>query len=92
MPDITLLTSVYLTEQVGQEILSNLHSDREKIQRARERVSVHMPPAHTLTSALTNVCETVKMLELVSSIDSFPPHTHTRSLGYAYLAIKEELY
>uniref|UniRef100_A0A8C6SMF0 Vesicle transport through interaction with t-SNAREs homolog 1A n=1 Tax=Neogobius melanostomus TaxID=47308 RepID=A0A8C6SMF0_9GOBI len=29
------------TEQVGQEILSNLHSDREKIQRARERVSPH---------------------------------------------------
>lgn len=28
-----------LAEQVGQEILSNLHSDREKIQRARERVS-----------------------------------------------------
>ncbi|XP_029953209.1 vesicle transport through interaction with t-SNAREs homolog 1A isoform X3 [Salarias fasciatus] len=26
------------TEQVGQEILSNLHSDREKIQRARERL------------------------------------------------------
>ncbi|KAI3365208.1 hypothetical protein L3Q82_010306 [Scortum barcoo] len=26
------------TEQVGQEILANLHSDREKIQRARERV------------------------------------------------------
>ncbi|XP_054605732.1 vesicle transport through interaction with t-SNAREs homolog 1A isoform X4 [Nothobranchius furzeri] len=26
------------TEQVGQEILSNLHTDREKIQRARERL------------------------------------------------------
>ncbi|XP_056285757.1 vesicle transport through interaction with t-SNAREs homolog 1A isoform X3 [Pseudoliparis swirei] len=26
------------TEQVGQEILSNLNSDREKIQRARERL------------------------------------------------------
>ncbi|XP_037611322.1 vesicle transport through interaction with t-SNAREs homolog 1A isoform X3 [Sebastes umbrosus] len=26
------------TEQVGQEILSNLHGDREKIQRARERL------------------------------------------------------
>ncbi|RVE59689.1 hypothetical protein OJAV_G00190960 [Oryzias javanicus] len=26
------------TEQVGQEILSNLHSDREKIQKARERL------------------------------------------------------
>uniref|UniRef100_A0A668AKM0 Vesicle transport through interaction with t-SNAREs 1A n=1 Tax=Myripristis murdjan TaxID=586833 RepID=A0A668AKM0_9TELE len=26
------------TEQVGQEILANLHSDREKIQRARERL------------------------------------------------------
>ncbi|XP_029312977.1 vesicle transport through interaction with t-SNAREs homolog 1A isoform X3 [Cottoperca gobio] len=26
------------TEQVGQEILGNLHSDREKIQRARERL------------------------------------------------------
>uniref|UniRef100_A0A3Q3MBN1 Vesicle transport through interaction with t-SNAREs 1A n=1 Tax=Mastacembelus armatus TaxID=205130 RepID=A0A3Q3MBN1_9TELE len=26
------------TEQVGQEILTNLHSDREKIQRARERL------------------------------------------------------
>ncbi|CAL9699575.1 unnamed protein product [Knipowitschia caucasica] len=26
------------TEQVGQEILSNLHSDREKIQRSRERL------------------------------------------------------
>ncbi|KAI9513832.1 Vesicle transport through interaction with t-SNAREs 1A [Dissostichus eleginoides] len=27
-----------LTKQVGQEILSNLHSDREKIQKARERL------------------------------------------------------
>uniref|UniRef100_A0A3B3R7C0 Vesicle transport through interaction with t-SNAREs homolog 1A n=1 Tax=Paramormyrops kingsleyae TaxID=1676925 RepID=A0A3B3R7C0_9TELE len=27
------------TEQVGQEILANLHSDREKIQRSRDRVS-----------------------------------------------------
>ncbi|KAG7507737.1 vesicle transport through interaction with t-SNAREs-like 1A isoform X1 [Solea senegalensis] len=26
------------TEQVGQEVLANLHSDREKIQRARERL------------------------------------------------------
>ncbi|XP_014898764.1 vesicle transport through interaction with t-SNAREs homolog 1A isoform X3 [Xiphophorus hellerii] len=26
------------TEQVGQEILANLHTDREKIQRARERL------------------------------------------------------
>ncbi|XP_011486511.1 vesicle transport through interaction with t-SNAREs homolog 1A isoform X4 [Oryzias latipes] len=26
------------TEQVGQEILSNLHGDREKIQKARERL------------------------------------------------------
>ncbi|XP_029703329.1 vesicle transport through interaction with t-SNAREs homolog 1A isoform X6 [Takifugu rubripes] len=26
------------TEQVGQEILTNLHTDREKIQRARERL------------------------------------------------------
>ncbi|XP_055746793.1 vesicle transport through interaction with t-SNAREs homolog 1A-like isoform X1 [Salvelinus fontinalis] len=26
------------TEQVGQEILANLHSDREKIQRSRERL------------------------------------------------------
>uniref|UniRef100_A0A146RUY0 Vesicle transport through interaction with t-SNAREs 1A n=1 Tax=Fundulus heteroclitus TaxID=8078 RepID=A0A146RUY0_FUNHE len=26
------------TEQVGQEILSNLHTDREKIQKARERL------------------------------------------------------
>uniref|UniRef100_A0A4W5RTM1 Vesicle transport through interaction with t-SNAREs homolog 1A n=1 Tax=Hucho hucho TaxID=62062 RepID=A0A4W5RTM1_9TELE len=26
------------TEQVGQEILANLHSDREKIQRSRDRV------------------------------------------------------
>ncbi|XP_069547930.1 vesicle transport through interaction with t-SNAREs homolog 1A isoform X1 [Brachyistius frenatus] len=26
------------TEQVGQEILTNLHSDREKVQRARERL------------------------------------------------------
>ncbi|XP_051529985.1 vesicle transport through interaction with t-SNAREs homolog 1A-like isoform X3 [Myxocyprinus asiaticus] len=26
------------TEQVGQEILSNLHSDREKIQRSRDRL------------------------------------------------------
>ncbi|XP_051273327.1 vesicle transport through interaction with t-SNAREs homolog 1A isoform X4 [Dicentrarchus labrax] len=26
------------TEQVGQEILTNLHGDREKIQRARERL------------------------------------------------------
>ncbi|XP_067343429.1 vesicle transport through interaction with t-SNAREs homolog 1A isoform X4 [Channa argus] len=26
------------TEQVGQEILANLHGDREKIQRARERL------------------------------------------------------
>lgn len=33
------LLTTCLTEQVGQEILSNLHSDREKIQRARERVS-----------------------------------------------------
>lgn len=31
-----------LAEQVGQEILANLHSDREKIQRARERVSAHV--------------------------------------------------
>lgn len=31
--------SASLTEQVGQEILANLHTDREKIQRARERVS-----------------------------------------------------
>lgn len=34
--------SASLVEQVGQEILSNLHSDREKIQRARERVSTHI--------------------------------------------------
>ncbi|XP_042162222.1 vesicle transport through interaction with t-SNAREs homolog 1A-like [Oncorhynchus tshawytscha] len=26
------------TEQVGQEILANLHSDREKIQRSRDRL------------------------------------------------------
>ncbi|XP_016421141.1 vesicle transport through interaction with t-SNAREs homolog 1A-like [Sinocyclocheilus rhinocerous] len=26
------------TEQVGQEILTNLHSDREKIQRSRDRL------------------------------------------------------
>uniref|UniRef100_A0A3Q3ECQ7 Vesicle transport through interaction with t-SNAREs 1A n=1 Tax=Labrus bergylta TaxID=56723 RepID=A0A3Q3ECQ7_9LABR len=31
-------TTVSLSEQVGQEILTNLHSDREKIQRARERL------------------------------------------------------
>lgn len=29
-------------EQIGQEILSNLHTDREKIQRSRERVSIFM--------------------------------------------------
>lgn len=51
-----------LTEQVGQEILANLHSDREKIQRARERVSAHV-------SALI-ARETLKMLELPSSIGS----------------------
>lgn len=34
---------VSLLEQVGQEMLSNLHSDREKIQRARERVSTPVP-------------------------------------------------
>lgn len=62
--------SASLTEQVGQEILTNLHSDREKIQRARERVSAHMPPAHTHLSILTSVCETVKVLQLVSNIDS----------------------
>ncbi|XP_071374439.1 vesicle transport through interaction with t-SNAREs homolog 1A-like [Centroberyx affinis] len=27
-----------VTQQVGQEILANLHTDREKIQRARERL------------------------------------------------------
>ncbi len=36
-----------LTEQVGQEILANLHSDREKIQRSRDRVSLH-PQTHSL--------------------------------------------
>ncbi|TNN82387.1 Vesicle transport through interaction with t-SNAREs 1A [Liparis tanakae] len=29
---------MFFSEQVGQEILSNLNSDREKIQRARERL------------------------------------------------------
>lgn len=49
----------FLAEQVGQEILANLHSDREKIQRARERVSAHLTPAHTRASVLTSVRETV---------------------------------
>ena len=70
--------SASLTEQVGQEILSNLHSDREKIQRARERVSAHMPPAHTHLSVLTSVCETVEVLQLVSNIDSIR-HFHTQT-------------
>uniref|UniRef100_A0A3Q0T9T9 Vesicle transport through interaction with t-SNAREs homolog 1A n=1 Tax=Amphilophus citrinellus TaxID=61819 RepID=A0A3Q0T9T9_AMPCI len=47
------------TEQVGQEILTNLHSDREKIQRARERVSTRLIPARTRASVLTSVCEIV---------------------------------
>uniref|UniRef100_A0A8C6PVC0 Vesicle transport through interaction with t-SNAREs homolog 1A n=1 Tax=Nothobranchius furzeri TaxID=105023 RepID=A0A8C6PVC0_NOTFU len=47
------------TEQVGQEILSNLHTDREKIQRARERVSTHLSPAQTGVSVLTSVCKAV---------------------------------
>ena len=29
------------TEQIGQDILDNLHRDREKISRARQRVSCH---------------------------------------------------
>lgn len=41
-----------LSEQVGQEILANLHSDREKIQRSRDRVSTlvreHTCSAQTL--------------------------------------------
>ena len=59
-----------ITEQVGQEILANLHGDREKIQRARERVSAHMLLAHTHLSAVTSVCETVTMLELASRFES----------------------
>lgn len=39
-----------LSEQVGQEILANLHSDREKIQRSRDRVRrvarAHMQETH----------------------------------------------
>lgn len=69
-----------LPEQVGQEILTNLHSDREKIQRARERVSAHMPPAHTYLSALTSFCETLKMLELVSSIDNIHHYLHVYTI------------
>lgn len=37
-------------EQIGQEILSNLNSDREKIQRSRDRVSVHV---HAKTSPVS---------------------------------------
>ncbi len=83
-----------LTEQVGQEILANLHSDREKIQRARERVSTYMPAEHTHLFILTSVCETVKVLPQVSNhegTDHFLQclqtqtwhtctHTHTHSL------------
>ncbi|XP_014823400.1 PREDICTED: vesicle transport through interaction with t-SNAREs homolog 1A-like [Poecilia mexicana] len=35
---IFLVLFVFVAEQVGQEILANLHTDREKIQRARERL------------------------------------------------------
>lgn len=68
--------SASLTEQVGQEILSNLHSDREKIQRARERVSTRMPPAHTSLSILATVCETVEVWQLVSTVDSIHHFLH----------------
>ncbi len=39
--NMACFSSYPLTEQVGQEILTNLHSDREKIQRSRDRVSLH---------------------------------------------------
>lgn len=71
-----------ITEQVGQEILANLHGDREKIQRARERVSAHMLPAHTHLSGVTSVCEMVTMLELASrfeNIRQFCMAAHTLS-------------
>lgn len=66
---LLILRPFYLTEQVGQEILSNLNSDREKIQRARERVSERMPPAHTRLSILTSVCESAKVLQLLGNVD-----------------------
>lgn len=35
------LTQIFFSiEQIGQEMLENLSHDREKIQRARERVSI----------------------------------------------------
>lgn len=46
---LSLNVSLTLTEQVGQEILANLHSDREKIQRARERVGTHTHTCHLRT-------------------------------------------
>lgn len=40
--DLCLVISLSLhAEQIGQEILENLSHDREKIQRARERVSFY---------------------------------------------------
>lgn len=60
----------FFAEQVGQEILSNLHTDREKIQRARERVSTHTPPAHTHLSILTSACETLEVSQLVNNVGS----------------------
>ncbi len=45
--NMACFSSYPLTEQVGQEILTNLHSDREKIQRSRDRVSLH-PQKHSL--------------------------------------------
>ncbi|KAG7227965.1 hypothetical protein INR49_005586 [Caranx melampygus] len=39
-------------EQVGQEILANLHTDREKIQRARERRDPPPPTPHSTRQSL----------------------------------------
>ena len=40
LPKSSFPTQIFLfTEQIGQEMLENLSHDREKIQRARERVS-----------------------------------------------------
>lgn len=39
---LMLFLFLSFAEQIGQEILSNLHTDREKIQRSRDRVSVFM--------------------------------------------------
>lgn len=52
--DLAQTVCASLSEQVGQEILSNLHTDREKIQRARERVSKHSAPVNP--SACASKC------------------------------------